>query len=188
MKLTETRREELLVATREAAAALSEDMQHIREILNRIDPDRGEVRRLSSILRRLLIDNGGDLRNISAPRIGRLMFFAPDNKPVYKADKNRPYAFFGSGGVQAFGIHLRAAAVEAAARPQQLEEFDPKRFIPLQMDNFLSQHVLCLQGRWITRRDAIKYMANIASGVHSGAPKTEIEQTIAEYGAQQVTL
>jgi hypothetical protein len=38
------------------------------------------------------------------------------------------------------------------------------------MDNFLSQNVLCFKGKWVTRRNVIKYMANIASGVHSGRP------------------
>jgi hypothetical protein len=62
---------ELKLATRDAAAAFVEDMPHIREVLNRVNPDRGELRRLSNPLRRLLIDNGGDLRDIAAPRIGR---------------------------------------------------------------------------------------------------------------------
>jgi hypothetical protein len=179
MKLIEERRKELLAATREAAAAFIEDMPHIRDVLNRLDPDRGEVRRLSGVLRRLLIDKGGDLRDISAPRTGRLTFSTPDNKPVYKADKKQPYAFFGSAGVAVFGVIMRAAAIEATAKPQPLEDFHFDRCIPLPMDNFLSQHVLCLQGQWITRRDAIKYMANVASGVHSGAPRDDIENTIA---------
>jgi hypothetical protein len=63
--------EELLNVTRGAAMALVEDLPHIREVVNRPDPDKGELRRLSNELRRLLIDNGGDLRDVAAPRIGR---------------------------------------------------------------------------------------------------------------------
>jgi hypothetical protein len=179
MAMTPEVRADLLVATREAAIAFIEDMPHIREILKRTDPDRGEVRRLSGTLRRLLIDNGGDLRDISAPRTGRLMYSMPDNKPVYNAAKKKPYEFFGSAGVAAFGVHWRAAAFEQGSSAQPLEDFDPDRRILLPMDNFLSQQIPCLNGKWITRRDAIKYMANIASGVHSGYAKEEIEKTIA---------
>ena len=60
-------REKLIAATRGAAISLIEDMPHIRDVLNRPDPERGQVRLLSNVLRRILIDNGGDLRDIAAP-------------------------------------------------------------------------------------------------------------------------
>jgi hypothetical protein len=177
--LTPERREQLISATREAAAAFVEDLPHIRETVNKVDPDRGELRRLSNVLRRLLIDNGGDLRSVAAPRVGKFAIVTPDNKPAYKADKKRPYTFFGSAGVRAFGIWIRAVAVEAAAKHQPLENFNPEQCIPLPMDNFLAQRVLCLEGKWISQREAIKYIANIASGVHSGVPKDDNEKLIA---------
>lgn len=179
MPLTPERREQLILATREAAAAFVEDMPHIREVVNKQNPDRGELRRLSAVLRRLLIDNGGDLRTVAAPRIGRFTILSPDNKPIFKTARKHPYEFFGSAGVSAFGVHFRAAAVEKAPKPQPSEDFDPERTVALPLDNFLSQDVICLQGKWITRRDALKYIANIASGVHSGVPKEEIEKVIA---------
>jgi hypothetical protein len=179
MSLSPELRDQLILATREAAVAFLEDMPHIRDVLNRPNPDRGELRRLSSVLRRLLIDNGGDIRDIAAPRIGRFVLLSPDNKPVFKAARKTTYDFFASAGVLAFGIHFRAAAFEKGTKPTPLENFDPDRTVELPMDNFLSQDVLCFQGRWITRRDAIKYIANIASGVHSGRPKDEKEKTIA---------
>jgi hypothetical protein len=42
----------------------------------------------------------------------------------------------------------------------------------MRVDNFLAQRVLCYMGQWITCRQAIKYMANFASGVHSNNPVT----------------
>jgi hypothetical protein len=179
MPLTDENRQHLLVATREAAAALAEDMTHVRETLNRSDPDRGGLRRLSAVLRRILIDNGGDLRDVAAPRIGRFQILSLDNKPVYKADKERPYAFFGSGGVAAFGISFRAVTIENGNSAQVLEDFDPDRTITLSLEGFLGQQVLCLQGDWVTRRDAVKYIANIASGVHSGTAKDDVDRRIA---------
>jgi hypothetical protein len=183
MELTGERRNELLAATREAAAAFIEDMSHIREMLDKVDPDRGEVRRLSGVLRRLLIDGGdGDLMVISPPRIGRPLFSTPDNKPLYKADKKHPFTFFGSAGVKTFGVIIRAAMVikDPPPGPSAPEEgYDPVKSVSLPMHNFLSQNVLNLEGQWITRRDAIKFMAHIASGVHSKSPKEQIEKVIA---------
>jgi hypothetical protein len=178
MAMSPENRAKLLAATREAAAAFIEDIAHIREISNRANPDRRELRTLSGILRRLLIDNGGDLRDITAPRLGRFTLLAPDNKAVYAAEKKGPYPFFGSGGGHAFGAVMRAAMIDNGAQ-RQLDGFDPDAMIELRMDNFLSQHVLCFQGIWATRRDAIKHMANIASGVHSGAPKEEVDKALA---------
>lgn len=55
MPLSPSHKEEMLAATRMAAAALLEDMQYIREVVERSEPSRGELRRLSGTLRRLLI-------------------------------------------------------------------------------------------------------------------------------------
>jgi hypothetical protein len=83
--LAARKREETL----EAAAAFLEDMQHIREILARPNPIRGELRRLSNILRRLLPDR--DLQNIAPCRnLDPLQIDAPDNtkiEPLIKSEK-----------------------------------------------------------------------------------------------------
>jgi hypothetical protein len=176
MSLTPEAREQLVSATREAAAAFIEDLVHIRNVVNKTDPDGAELRRLSNVLRRLLID--GDLRDIAAPRIGRVVLLSPDNKPFLARDLE--YEFFGSASVFCFGIHVRAtSAQKGMTTPPNLTDFNPEGTIDLRIDNFLSQRVLCFQNQWVTRRDAIKYIANIASGVHSGTAKDEIDKTIA---------
>jgi hypothetical protein len=170
--------EELLLTTRAAAAAFVEDMPHVREVLNRVDPDRGEIRRMSNILRRLLVDKGGDLRDIAAPRIGRFSLLSPDNSPVLKASRRIQLPFYESAGVSAYGVFFRAAMVNQGTKPLSLENFDPEKAISLPMDNFLSQQVICLKGQWASRRDVIKYIANIASGVHSGSPKEPVHHLL----------
>ncbi len=190
-ELSPERRQQLLEATREAAAAFIEDIPHIREIVNKPNLVRGDPRRLSNILRRLLIDNGGDLRDIAAPRIGKMMLSTPDNKPFYKLDQKQPYVFFGSGGATFFGANVRGAMQmrgsinphfgEARALLPQFERgFDGQQNVSLPIDNFLSQRILCFRGKWVTRRDTIAYVANVGSGVHSGSPKAEAEKLIAE--------
>lgn len=170
MRMSQDHRKERLALTREAAAALVEDLQHIREVLGRTDPSRAELRRLSVTLRRILVER--DLSNVAAPRIGRIKLKAPDNKPIIKSNKKLPILFFGSGGVEIFGFEVRCAMAEQGAKARPLPDFHPDRVIDLRLDGFLSQPVLCFQGDMVSRARTIEYIANIASGAHSGSPKT----------------
>jgi hypothetical protein len=173
MPISESQREQLLESTRGAAAALIEDLQHFREILKRPQPSRGELRRLSGVLRRLLVDR--DISIIAAPRIARITFDGPDNKPYIKMARNIPFKFFGSGGANAFGVIIRAIQAHAGS-PSMPIGFHPDKTVPLRLDNFLAQPVLCYDNKWVSRGDVIKYVANVASGVHSGTPKPKDKQ------------
>jgi len=53
-----------------------------------------------------------------------------------------------------------------------LDGYNPFQTIELSTDGFLSQSVLCLNGEWVSRGRAIEYMANVASGKHSGSVDT----------------
>jgi hypothetical protein len=184
-------REKLRESTRGAAAAFLEDMEYLREVTARIETSRGELRRLSSVLRRLLIDGAGDIPSIAAPRIGRVKLQAPDNKPFYDAQKRLWYPFFASRGAKIFGVRFEAIAFANAGKADPLrfetqaaeatafaKDYDPDRRIELRIDNFLAQPVLCYFRKWITRKATIKYIANVASGVHSGEAATEEEKLI----------
>jgi hypothetical protein len=175
MPMTPEVRNRLLVATRGAAIAFIEDMSHLREISTRENPSAGELRRVSNELRRLLVDNGGDLSGIAAPRIGRLMFKAPDNNPIYRAEHAGPYSYWASGAGEFFGLALRSISVSNSAIHRVFKDFDPSRTVDLTLDGFLGQRLICLMGKWVTRRQVIKYIANTASGVHSGTPQEEAD-------------
>jgi hypothetical protein len=177
MALSPEHRAKLLASTREAATHLVEDLQHFREVLARTDPSRGELRRLSAVLRRFLVE--GDLSRVATPRIGKVLLRVLDNHPHYKVETEWPHLFFGSAGVEAFGMWIRAASINKGGVPPLPRDYDPERTASVRVDGFLSQRVLCLDSRWVSRREVIKYVANIASGVHSGSPSTEEERTIA---------
>lgn len=163
--------EELQARTRSAAVALIEDLQHIRGLLDEDNPSPGEFRRLSVTLRRILLQR--DLAIVAAPRIGRIKLIAPDNKPAVRSSTEKnPIPFFGSAGVKAFGIEFRAHLIDKGAKPRTFREFDPDRTVELRVDNFIAQPVLCLHGEWFTRANVIEYVANVASGAHSGSPAT----------------
>jgi hypothetical protein len=173
MALSPENKKKLLETTREPAIALVEDVEHLRQFAGRQDPTPAELRRLSGILRRLLVER--DLSNVAAPRIGKILLNAPDNKAFYKANNN--YVFFASGGADAFGATFRGISISAGAS-SRTQGAPPDRMVQLSLDGFLSQHVLCLKGQWASRNAVVKYVANVTSGVHSKTPNKEDEKLL----------
>jgi hypothetical protein len=180
MPMSPEAKQQFLAATKSAAAAFIEDMAYFRDLLNRKDIQAAEIRRSSGELRRLLIDNGGDLEKIAPPRIGRIKLLAPYNNLYYRAAEKSPFAFFASAGVTLFGVSFRALLVNRGPGTSMpnMTGFDPERCDPVTIDQFLSQKVLSLNGRWATRRLLIKYVANIAHGVHTGTAKDDNEKLV----------
>jgi hypothetical protein len=177
MSISPEKKESLLIATREAAAAFLEDMAHIRGVLAKQDQAARSIRLLSGILRRLMIDN--DLRAIAPPRVGQISFVAPDNSAVYQASRKQPLSIYVSGGISVFNCACRAI-VGGIGREFILDaKFDRTATVLLPLDGFLSQKVLALDNHWVSRRQVIKYVANVACGVHSSSSKTGEEIILA---------
>jgi hypothetical protein len=61
--------------------------------------------------------------------------------------------------------------VEQGPWAREVKDYHPDRTALVRLDGFLSQKVLCFNGQWVSRGDAIKYIANVAHGVHSTDPK-----------------
>jgi hypothetical protein len=70
MTLSDDERRAMIAATHDMALAMVDDLEHIRELLAKSEPTAGDIRRMSNVLRRILIDNSGDLRKVATPRIG----------------------------------------------------------------------------------------------------------------------
>jgi len=157
-----------LEATKDMAAALLEDIHHIREITSKLAPERGELRRLSGILSRFLLEN--DLANVAAPRTSRVYIRCPDNQDYYRAARNKNLPLFCSGGASAFGITSRSMMVTDGNHPLDATDLDDDRTVDLTVDSFTKQNVLCFHGQWASRKDVILYIRHVGSGVHSGKP------------------
>ncbi len=191
MTLSEEKRAQLLRATRDAASALVEDMEHLGEVIAKKDTSRRDIRHLSAILRRLIVEN--DIAIVASPRVGKITLTAPDNRPFYRVEEQVPYLLFLSGGASMFNGRIDRITAFDIANPHRLSENTLiKRLIKklpsndaiadtqLTLDQFSQQKVICYRGRWITRQQVIKYMANVSSGVHSGAPNDEVDETLAK--------
>src|SRR5271169_3761758 len=64
MALSDEAKKAMVATTHETALAMVDDLQHMREIIAKSDMTPGDIRRLSNPLRRMLIDNNGDLRKL----------------------------------------------------------------------------------------------------------------------------
>jgi hypothetical protein len=178
MPLSPEHRAKFLASTREQAAALLDDIYYLRGISASLNQSAPDIRRASSVLRRLLVDR--DLTIVATPRLGRFMFSIPDNRPFYKAANEIPFTFFASGDTEVFGIKIRHAIVDLnypEAGRRHLGMIHPPR-MRARLDGFMSQRVLCFNGNWAKREEVIKHIANVASGVHSGTATTPADETI----------
>jgi len=182
-QLTKEKRQELLLATKTAAIALLEDISHVRKLTESDNHDSGEIRRASSLLRRLLVY--GDLTKVANPRIGEIRLLAPDLRDVYRSERTRPFVFLASGGAKLFGRMSAMVHLYDIQRPQSLRHipivlpvFDGKKTVELSLGSFLSQRVLCYRYKWVSREAVIKYVSNVASGVHSDSPKNDDQKLL----------
>lgn len=148
-------------ATRDAANALVDDLEHMRSMLSRADYLPGDIRRLSAQLRRILIDS--DIQKIASPRIGRIHIESPDIDDLIRSGDRQPWHFF-SGG-----LALDSFAYFAVDHYPHREKypFDQAKRVRMSLRQFLGQRVIFYQNVWATRRDIIKYVANKAHGVHT---------------------
>lgn len=168
----------MIEATREAAHDLVDDLHFIRETLAKAKPRSGDLRRLSAQLRKILVE--GELQHIAGPRMGHIHIQAPDLSPAYAQNEQFPWGFLSSGmGIDIYGMEFGAVGWEAGfglrrSPPRQPEPIDQSAAIrPFRIEQFKQQKVLCSHGKWATRQDIIKFVANKARGVHPTKPITD---------------
>ncbi|MER9032422.1 hypothetical protein [Mesorhizobium sp. M0674] len=182
MALSHDQKSALLAATKQAAIALLEDIEHIKRVVSTKKTSRTEVRYLSTTLRRLLVDR--ELAEIAAPRMGRILLSVPDNKPFYAIEKDAPFRFFASGGAPLFGARMRplmARETSPAMREREMMLLNlTDATTQVRLDGFLAQKVICLNGAWASRQEVIKFVANLSSGAHTGLPKQPVEVVLAK--------
>lgn len=169
---------EQLEKTKGAAFAFLEDVESLRDLVIDTTPKRVYLRQASAILRRWFVD--GTLQSVASPRVGRIHVLAPDSAPFVASSEKQPFTVFVSARTNVFGVFLAAGTVEPGNKPREIKDLgDLDERTPFRIDKFRKQEVIYFQGRWITRDDVIKYIANVGDGVHSGKTKTDTEKSIA---------
>ena len=159
-----------------SALAVVDDIGFLRSTLTAENPTPGDVRRTTSVLRRLLVER--QLERVSIPRIGHPLIRGPNLKAVEVANRSRPFQLFTSNCATIFGIEFGGGFWSAGPQPTDLQR-DLDSTVDLKPENYLRQGVICVEGQWISRRALLKYVANVADGVHHGVAVDAEERLIA---------
>jgi len=85
--------------------------------------------------------------------------------------ERKPWNFLSAGVAEVFGITVDALILQEGAHSRSVKGYRQGSTVSIRLDGFLSQKIICFEGRWVSRADVIKYVANVAHGVHSGDPK-----------------
>jgi hypothetical protein len=165
-------RARLITGTRGAALALVEDLDYFNKVLARPNPDRGELRRLSGALRRILIDK--DILQIATPRIGRLYFQINDTDCLVPGFGQATDALYLNGAeISYFGMTMSKLVMVHVSMEDAVDKAGNKKIVDVDLDGFLGQKVIFFRGEWFSRRSLLRYVAYSAHGLHSGGPQTK---------------
>ena len=165
--------------TLERAVALLDDLEFLRLSLANPRPDAGSIRRMSSLLRRFFVDRV--LEKVAGPRIGRITVRCPDASWVKQRHERTPLLLYAIAHTEILGVKLANLTLGSGERPEDgavLNKPNPDERISLSLDDFFKQGTILFKGNWITRWQVVKFIANIADGVHSGEKLDEHEQLV----------
>lgn len=158
-------KEQLRADTRDAARVLIEDIAFIRTELDESNPRAGHARRISAILRRLLVN--GELNSIASPRVGRLMIRGPWWPVLLEQISGKPFVFLVL--VHALIYHCQLSFLMIAGPEYDRTKFDPTQHqYDMSIDRFLGEPCVFWDKNMFSRKDMIDFTANVGSGVHTG--------------------
>lgn len=172
MALTNDEKEAMRAATHDAAAALLDDLNYMQGALANRRPTGGDVRRLSGVIRRLLLD--GHLQAVAAPRIGRMKLQVPDfehrvTDTTFDFITLGPAPMFGytdhHGLLEFYRIDEMGVVKDNNAVFQTAADVaPPMRDVTIQ--GLLSDRVIRVQDATISRADLLKFVCYHDFGVH----------------------
>jgi hypothetical protein len=164
MALTDAEKAAMCAATYEAALVLMDDLEFLRETFRKTDPTTGDVRRISVILRRLLLDN--HLQIVAGPRVGRIRIPIPDDaERLQTADGD----FVTMGVAPMFDAHVfREYRVffDKTGNFIQIASDEPIDGKLVTIDGLMADRVMRLSGEYATRGDILKFICYHAYGAH----------------------
>lgn len=162
----------------ETEIAFVEDFRWLTEMIDRMPPSYGEIRRSSAVMRRFFPD-GRDFQRLCNFHAPRPHLRALDNRDYYRAaEKGSVVPFFVSGGRGMMRDNVvgltTAGTFDDVGGTATIEE----RVTALPLEAWLQQKVLCFWSDWFTRTTVINYIANRAHGVHSGSDKRDGDESL----------
>lgn len=174
-----------LASTRAKALDLRDDLQHMREVVAKKPVTSGDLRRMSSTLRRLLLDEGGELPVVASPRLQRRVRLSSPDLELLRDDWDEGMPYFASlGASRIFGSKAEVFTMNLTwqqpfvGADEKIKMYGQKgepdqTLVEMPVRKFLAQKVLYFAGEWFDREEVLKHVANKAGGVHSANLKSD---------------
>lgn len=137
-------------------------MRELLDIVNDRPWDEYALLRSSAIVRALLLDDAPLLHQVNRQRRRRIQFAVFESYVSAEILKDKPF-FYSVGS----GLSPRLSIVTGTVTT-------------LNLDQFLKYRVTVVADRRIDVQTVVKFLANVAGGVHPGTPKTELEALLGE--------
>ncbi len=158
-------------AANPAAGALLADLQFLHRLAGEALPAPAELARAATMLRRLLLQRG--LERPSVPKAQRIKFRTPDVRPFAISGPRQAMPFFYAGGVVIQGCLLEATRIVPDSVEEAAGPYTPNARVYVDLDLFLTQPVMCVQGHWVRRGEVIAYLANQVAPGHAADERAE---------------
>ncbi|MDN7177149.1 hypothetical protein M0D69_03810 [Caballeronia sp. SEWSISQ10-4 2] len=140
------------------------DLRNLEQLAKLEHPERDQVRLYAATVRRLLLD--GELGAAVGRRGLPLEFTVPDSQPLVRSARGNHIAQFYLMGMKGYG-HLTAFMSPGPnGYDSDADEFNPDGVVDLNLKEFLRQEVAFCGSEFLTRYDAITYVANKVAGGH----------------------
>lgn len=182
MALRDDKKHALRARTLEAALVLVDDFQFITGTLAKPSPTTGDVRRISVILRRLLLD--GHLKHVAAPRIGRVAIELPDNRELLYAAEGQ---FVTVGLAPMFGWSCLPFGLYRTFPEPHRENFlnipsdESLSSRSVSVEGLLSDLVVRIDGQFVCRSDILKFVCYHAFGAHYSGQESPVFELIRRF-------
>ena len=147
-----------------------EDLEYLRDTWTGTIPDT-EIRRGSAILRRLLVEDELGRAWRAAGNAQQPTIPAADLEAMLGHYPRRGVACALAGGALHGGIYAAGIIMVDGPKPPEPATRDVELLMnrPYTVPQYLESACAYVRGTPITRRDLVKYMANVKGGVHLGS-------------------
>ncbi|HEV2596454.1 MAG TPA: hypothetical protein VGU01_14780 [Sphingomicrobium sp.] len=169
MALTDEEKQAMRAATHEAAIAFLDDLKFMRRTLSSPQPTAGDVRRLSVVIRRFLLD--GHLNAVAGPRMGRAHVVVPDFQCLAKYPQSE---FISVGVPPLFGLNDQIFECYRIDELASMKDGNASLHFPsslqrlreVNIQRLLSDSVVRVRNELISRLDFLKFVCYHDFGVH----------------------
>lgn len=146
--------------------AVLEHLETLKNYSKIIYPQQNDIKRCATAIRFLLLEPNTGLKKSAKFWEVPLFFDVHDIEPlIWQAERGYVYSYV-SSITNIFGSNSGAFAESHPYRDIAPYQYDIKKTILVNLDNFLSQQIIFNEGSFLTREEIIKYICYGTGAIH----------------------